>query len=146
MYYFDNYGWYTSNQIPGRQTDIAPPDPSTIPQGYAANFTGYSWIVVPYVPPPDIDKNYIKKVIAQAVKDHFDRVVQTRDYFNMDSACSYALSTIPSWKAEGDACVQWRDACWVKCYEILGQVDQGLIPQPTVDDILSMLPEMVWPT
>ena len=145
MYSFDDYGWYSVTEIADRQTDIAPPEPSAIPDGYAANFTGYGWAVVPYIPPPPPDPRFIKKVFAQAVKDHLNAVVDSREYFDIDSACSYALSYNPTWKAEGEACVQWRDACWAKCYQILDQVSQGIIPQPTPEGLVAMLPVMVWP-
>lgn len=50
MYYYDIYGWYSSTPIEGRSTNIAPP--TDIPEGYAANFTGIDWVVIPFTPQP----------------------------------------------------------------------------------------------
>ena len=54
MHHFDLYGWYTTEQLPGRDTDIAPDNTSetTTDGELRANFTGYEWIDLPYSPPP----------------------------------------------------------------------------------------------
>lgn len=56
MYYFDNYGWYTSEVLQGRVTNITPPILSTteIEGEDRANFTGIEWVVVPYKAPSPI--------------------------------------------------------------------------------------------
>jgi hypothetical protein len=63
QYYFDLYGWHTEEVLPGRDTEIAPPE--NIPEGFAANFTGHVWLVVPYVepPPPEVPPvpEFVKK-------------------------------------------------------------------------------------
>lgn len=51
-YYFDNWGWLTEDAIQGRSTEVAPPDPATIPEGHRPNFTGHVWVVRQYVAPP----------------------------------------------------------------------------------------------
>lgn len=58
-YYYDERGWYTSEQLPGRFTDIAPDNTSetTTDGELRANFTGYEWVDLPYqapapAPPP----------------------------------------------------------------------------------------------
>lgn len=53
-YYFDNWGWLTEEVLPGRSTEIVPPDPATIPDGKQANFTGHKWVVLSYVPPVEV--------------------------------------------------------------------------------------------
>ena len=52
-YYFDNYGWYTSEVLPGRATEIAPTNFSetTTTGQLRSNFTGYAWTEAPYVQP-----------------------------------------------------------------------------------------------
>ena len=59
MHHFDLYGWYTTEQLPGRATDIAPDNTSetTTDGELRANFTGYEWVDLPYqapapAPPP----------------------------------------------------------------------------------------------
>ena len=55
MYYHTPYGWYTSAAIPGRTTDIAPPDATTTttPGAPRANWDGRAWVMQPYVAEPD---------------------------------------------------------------------------------------------
>lgn len=56
-YYYDERGWYTGEQLPGRDTDIEPPmlsETTTIGE-MRANFTGRAWVTLPYfepAPPP----------------------------------------------------------------------------------------------
>lgn len=54
MNHFDKYGWYTTEQLPGRSTTIAPSNTSetTTPGELRANFTGYAWVDLPYQAPP----------------------------------------------------------------------------------------------
>lgn len=54
MHHFDLYGWYTSEALPGRATDIAPPTTSETTKAGAkrANWLGDGWEVRPYVAPP----------------------------------------------------------------------------------------------
>lgn len=49
MPWYDQWGWYSATEIPGRYTDV--PLPDNIPEGFSANWTGYEWRVVSYVPP-----------------------------------------------------------------------------------------------
>lgn len=53
MHHFDLYGWYTTEQLPGRDTDITPTNTSTTdtPGELRANFTGYEWVDLPYAAP-----------------------------------------------------------------------------------------------
>jgi hypothetical protein len=37
-----------------------------------------------------------------------------------------------------------RDACWVKCYSLLEQYQSGLIERPTVEQVLTELPNLEW--
>jgi hypothetical protein len=80
-----------------------------------------------------------------AVQSMLDLKAAERRYDNILSACTYATSTQPKFQAEGQACVAWRDAVWSKCYELMEQVDSGALAQPTVDELLAMLPAMEWP-
>jgi hypothetical protein len=49
-YHFDNWGWFTTEVIPGRSTEIAPPD--DLPEGKQANWTGHAWKILNYSAPP----------------------------------------------------------------------------------------------
>jgi hypothetical protein len=51
MYYFDLYGWLTPMAMPGRATDVAPPEET---EGLRANWTGEEWVLREYVAPPPL--------------------------------------------------------------------------------------------
>lgn len=92
--------------------------------------------------------------VAQAVQSsvtveaqlRMDEFARTRFYDSMLSACSYATSTVPRLKAEGQYCVEARDATWETLYGILGEVIAGTRPVPrSLADIESELPVLAWP-
>ena len=80
-----------------------------------------------------------------AVQAMLDAKAKERMYDGILSACTYATSLNPKFNAEGQACVEWRDAVWARCYELMGDVESGELPQPTIQGLLGMLPTMDWP-
>lgn len=97
--------------------------------------------IPPAPPAPPAVPDYVT-----AIQSALDTKVQERRYYNILSACSYATSTNSTFKGEADACMAWRDAVWAKAYATLDQVNAGAIPQPSIPDLLAMLPTMTWPT
>jgi hypothetical protein len=80
-----------------------------------------------------------------AIQSMLDAKAQERHYDGILSACTYATSSVPSFAAEGQACVDWRDAVWSRSYELMAQVGAGTLAQPTIAALLAMLPPMAWP-
>lgn len=80
-----------------------------------------------------------------AIQSMLDAKAQERHYDNILSACTYVTSTNAGFHAEGQACVQWRDAVWAKSYDLMAQVQAGTLEQPTIPALLAMLPAMAWP-
>ena len=67
MHYFDQYGWYTSTPLAGREADVAPDNTSetTTPGALRANWTGYEWVEVAYKAPlPDVPTPSVVQVPA----------------------------------------------------------------------------------
>lgn len=149
MYSFDFFGWLSETPIEGRDTEVTPPSKSDIPNGFAANFTGYKWIVIPYVPPPPLEPPSIEpeaRLLGQRVAGMLDLKVMERDYDDMKGAVTYALSTIPKYRSEAQACIEWRDAVWIKFYEVMNLVQAGTRPMPEFDELIAELPVLEWPS
>lgn len=87
----------------------------------------------------------ITRQYTDAIQEYLDVTAQTRNYATILSACSYAAGNHPKYSAEGQACLEWREAVWDKCYEILNDVQTGVRPPPTLQQVIAELPPMVWP-
>lgn len=94
--------------------------------------------------PPPAPEQIIAQYTA-AVQKHLDDFARTRGYDGILSAATYATSTVPKFKAEGQYAVEARDATWAKCYEVLAAVEAGSRPMPTLDELLAELPVLTWP-
>lgn len=104
----------------------------------------YAEIVGSSISAAELTEEQIKKVLTNAVQAYMDTVAQTRGYDNIHTACSYVNSTDDIFAAEGAACLAWRDSVWRKCYDILAEVQAGMRPIPTVDDLIAELPAFDW--
>lgn len=76
------------------------------------------------------------------VQNYLDTKARERNYDNILSLCTYATSTNEKFRREGQAGVEWRDAVWNKCYEILAEVQVGTRTAPA--DIIAELPIFTW--
>lgn len=91
-----------------------------------------------------LTEEQIQAHLTQVVQNYMDKTVQTRGYDNIHTACTYANSTDETFRAEGTACVSWRDAVWRKCYDILAEVKAGTREIPTEEELISELPKLEW--
>ena len=96
-----------------------------------------------YIEAP-LTEEQIQGHLTQVVQKYMDTTVQTRGYDNINTACTYASSTDETFRAEGAACVAWRDAVWRKCYDILAEVKAGTRAVPTAEELISKLPKLEW--
>lgn len=93
---------------------------------------------------PNTDQ--IAAFFTASIQQRLDTFAQTRNYDSILSACTYATSTVPKFKTEGQACVNLRDATWAAAYNILAEVQAGDRPMPaSIADIEADLPAAVWP-
>lgn len=91
------------------------------------------------------EQQRIIRDLTTAVQAHLDATARTRNYDGILSACTYATSTNSQFAAEGQACVQWRDACWFACYGVMNSAQLGGRETPTSEQLIAELPPMVWP-
>lgn len=91
------------------------------------------------------DMNDLQNQFTDAIQTRLDEFARTRNYDDILSAATYATSAIPKFKAEGQYAVEARDATWTKGYEILGEVQVGQRPMPTLEEVFAELPSLAWP-
>ena len=113
------------------------------PDGY---FTPEEWKILNPPPeplPPTLEETQAH--FSSVLQGYLDSFVKTRNYDNILSAASYATSTNPQFRMEGQYAVEIRDAVWAKGYEILGAVLSGQREMPSLGAVLSELPALQWP-
>ena len=89
-------------------------------------------------------KAALQAEFTNAVQERLDTFAQTRGYDGIMSASSYATSTDPIFKAEGERAVALRDATWRACYNLLNEVLSGNRSVPTLEEVFAELPELTW--
>lgn len=91
-------------------------------------------------PPPPTQRDY-----QIAIQAKIDEVARSKQFNDGVAISSYIASTVESWAAQAQAFVAWRDNVWQYSYSELDKVQTGERGQPTIDEFLSELPEIVWP-
>ena len=86
----------------------------------------------------------IRKLLTDAAQHYMDDTVSKRGYDGILSACSYSNSTDETFRAEGQACLVWRDEVWRACYAILEAVLAGNRAIPTEEEMIAELPVLEW--
>ena len=88
----------------------------------------------------------IEAQLIAALQQRLDDFARSRNYDGILSACTYASSSVAKFAAEGQYCVQARDATWAAAYAILAEVQAGTRPLPQgLADIEAALPALAWP-
>lgn len=80
-----------------------------------------------------------------AIQSLIDSHAQSRRYDSGNSLATYVSSSNPAWAAEAQAFVNWRDAVWAYAYAEMDKVMAGEREQPSVEDFIGELPQIVWP-
>lgn len=88
-----------------------------------------------YDPSPSIVLPY-----EQALDNMLDSVANAHRYNDRFTFAIRAAYPGP-WQVEGMAFAQWMDTCNAQAYQMLLDVQDGKIPQPTVEEFLDSLPK-----
>jgi hypothetical protein len=136
---------------------VALPSGEEIPLGACANYdmaygrdlfaravAGEFGPIAEYVAPVKTPEQIQAEMVA-TVQKHLDDTAKTRGYDGILSLASYASSTHPPFSAEGQAGLDWRDAVWGYCYQVLADVQAQTRTIPTAAELIAELPVMVWP-
>jgi len=87
----------------------------------------------------------VMKSVVDATQERLDAFAQTRTYDSILSACTYANSSVPRLKKEGQTCVTLRDLTWEALYTHMNAVQRGEKQMPSgFSDIESILPILDW--
>lgn len=97
------------------------------------------------LPPEESTTKETLAKLTQAVQNHMDQTARERMYDGILSLCTYATSTNPKFALEGQAGVNWRDACWAVGYALMDAVLKGERPIPSVEELIAELPPFSWP-
>ncbi len=97
--------------------------------------------IPPYQPPAPTIDDY--EAAIQGIVDATAREKLFRDGVTL---ASYTASTNPQWAAEAVAFVAWRDGVWAYAYSELAKVQAGLRDQPTVEEFLTEIEPIEWPS
>ena len=154
---FPNRGWDDDDLAPFGYAELHYPSEHPFPDIYEKlvettpqKIDGKWYIQFAVVPMTEEEiqfkKRRIKNDMILDIQNRLNFFAQMRGYDSILSLCTYATSTIESFRVEGQYGVQLRDAMWTKVYEILEEVETGLRPMPErYEDIESELPALVWP-
>ena len=109
-----------------------------------ADRTGVEIAPPPAIIPPTAEQIIVAVTVATQLR--LDTFAQTRNYDGILSACTYATSSVPKFAAEGQYCVDARDATWATLYTIMGEVIAQTRPMPeSFAAVAPLLPVLEWP-
>lgn len=86
----------------------------------------------------------LQQKYTDAIQKWMDNTAHTRGYDDIFTAISYADSSVPKFKAEGQACKLWRDKVWVECYDYLDKVLSGEVELIPIEELILKLPQIEW--
>lgn len=93
----------------------------------------------------DARKHLLIASMTASVQQHMDSTATTKGYDGIQSAALRAALPSSPFHSEGVAYGEWMDSCWARCYQILAEVEAGQRAQPTAEDLIAELPELVLP-
>lgn len=94
--------------------------------------------------PPEKTLEEIASEMEVAVDAHIDSVARAKGY---DSRITAALRAgyVNPWQAEGIVFGQWMDSCYAYCQQVQADAIAGTRTIPTIQELISELPVIVWP-
>jgi hypothetical protein len=136
--------------IPGGCVETPPPD---TPEGTMAVWQDDAWVlqplpVDPQEPTQETTPPTPEQLLAEftaAIDAHVESTARAKQYNSAAHLASYVASTVPTWAAEAEAFVAWRDQVWLFALAELAAIQAGDKPVPTIAVLVASLPEIEWP-
>lgn len=94
---------------------------------------------------PDLTPEPTLQDYQSAVQSMVDETARSKLFNDGVTMASYAASTVGPWAAQAQAFIAWRDNVWQYAYSELSKVQAGEREQPSIEDFLLELPEIIWP-
>ena len=119
-------------------------DNDQVAQGFGADMTPMTQSEIDaHLNPPPPPQQIIEAMRA-AIQAHMDAAAQGYGYDDIKAAVTYADEpVVPKFQADGRAFRTWRSLVWAYAYAVLDEVQAGTRQQPTVEELLAELPELV---
>lgn len=76
MYYYDIYGWLSSEPIEGRATDVAP---MAAEGNKRPNFTGHKWVLQDYVEPQPTTQPAVNEDVLARIQELEAQLAQLKE-------------------------------------------------------------------
>jgi hypothetical protein len=93
-------------------------------------------------PGPDLAERML--ILLAGVDAHLHAPAKLKGYDTIRSAALRAGYQGP-FHDEGIAFATWMDACYARCYQLLAKFQAGEIPEPTLEELLALLPKLELP-
>lgn len=133
---------HTEAQIPDDAAELADEDYHALFEKQAQGHQIFAGKHGPEAKAPAApSRDALLKNAAAFVRGQMNATVQERGYDSIESACSYATSTVDAWQAEALACAAWRDAVWQWFYG----ATSGSKSVPTNEALAAGVAAIQWP-
>ena len=89
----------------------------------------------------DIELSLTEAMYSAAIQEALDKKARSLGYENIFTAATYAdEAEVSKFQTEGRALRKWRSLSWKYVYDVLDQVNAGLMSQPTIENLVNGMP------
>ena len=96
-----------------------------------------------HINPPATTEQQVE-IFKYAIQAHMDNAAKGYSYDDIKAAVTYADEpAVPKFQDEGRAFRAWRSLVWAHAYGVLDAVQAGEREQPTIEELIVELPELL---
>lgn len=90
----------------------------------------------------EFDTNNTLQAMETAIQEHIDSVAKSLGYDDISSIGKY-LGYANPFRDECEQLGLYNSDCWIRAFQIQQEVEQGLRPMPTMEELIAELPVYV---